>query len=72
MGVPVSETTWLEGIVEANVQPSPDGQGKLLTYVLQNGHRYVIPLRGQLLEHTYRGLSPVVIAGNLPNNGHRA
>jgi hypothetical protein len=72
--VTVSETTWLENIVEMSCRNLPNGQ-ILLTYVLGNGHRYVLPLQGEALEATRRAVSPIVVAGadSMPSgNGHQA
>ena len=69
-GVRVSETTWLEDIVEFQGRDMPDGT-RILTYILSNGHRYVIPLRGQTLSLTQRAISPVIVAGSdAIQNGH--
>jgi hypothetical protein len=66
------ETTWLEDIAEFSFQDAPGGL-KLLTYTLSNGHRYVLPLKGEVLAATQRAVSPVVLPGaGVPHNGHRA
>lgn len=68
MSIEVSETTWLENIKEMKISEMPGGKGKLVSYTLGNGHRYVIPLVGDVLRGTQRGLSPLTVvgAGNLP------
>lgn len=67
----VFETTWLEGVVEMEARHTGDG-GVILTYTLGNGHRYALPLKGQLLDLTRRAVSPVALPGDVPSNGHGA
>ena len=64
-----AETTWLETIVHVETQQAPNGM-KILLYTLSNGHRYAIPLAGEILRATQRAVSPVAIAGTMPNNSH--
>lgn len=72
MAVEISETTWLENIVEMHIADMPSG--KLVSYILANGHRYVIPLTGDSLKGTQRGLSPLTVVGAdamPPTNGQQ-
>lgn len=70
---PVFETTWLQGIIEFQSRELPDGT-RILTYTLGNGHRYVLPLSGNLLAMTQKAISPVMIVGadSIPPNHNGA
>lgn len=67
----VAETTWLENITHIDSRDLGGGK-KTLLLTLANGHRYAIPIIGQSGEAIRRAVSPVTIAGSLPNNGHGA
>jgi hypothetical protein len=71
--IPVFETTWLEGIVGFHGRAMPDGS-RILTYILGNGHRYVISLNGSVLALTQKAVSPVIVAqsGQDRNDHHGA
>jgi hypothetical protein len=71
--IPIAETTWLEDVRHIQGQPMPDGQGRIILLTLANGHRYAIPLTGQVLRAVQQIVSPVTVAGSMPpNNSHGA
>lgn len=61
--VPI-ETTWLEQIIHVGQNDQP--QGPVLLITLANGHRYAIPLFGEVRQAVHRIASPFTVASRVP------